>query len=324
MCSKNDFLRVLKAAQNGNTKFIVEFFFSHKIHWTELNYDQTGDTLIHCAARHGFVDIIDFLLTQFSPKSVDCKNKDGKTALHEAAQNSNHLICERLLKHGADVNALKKADWTPLMLACTKTDLEDTTKTVQVLLNHGALVNCKNKDGWTCFHLIAREGNIEILKVLIEHGLYITEKTRNGRTGLHIAALHGHLAVVILLLDLGLEVDDRDNCGSTVLHEAVSGGHIDVCKELIQRKTNQYVRNNADCNLLHLAASEGHLEIITFLVDDLKFDVNCTNRYGLTPLHCAARKSQVNVYKHLLNLGSNYDAVDNFGRIPNDYFPKMN
>nr|CAH7750240.1 unnamed protein product [Callosobruchus chinensis] len=323
MCSKSDFSKVLKETHSGNIHYLKEFFYKHKLHWTELCYEQTGDTIIHCAARLGFIHIIDFLLTQFSPKCLDCKNKDDKTALHEAAQFSNSRACEKLLEHGADVNALKRADWTPLMLACTKTYIKDSIRTVQILLKHGALVNCQNKDGWTCLHLISREGNIEILKLLIEHGLDVQAKTKNGRSALHIAGLHGHLEVITLLLDVGLDIEERDRCGSTALQESILGGHIEICKELLKRKANMYVRNNADYNLLCLAASEGHLDLVTFLVNNLKFDVNESNRDGLTALHCAARKKRSHVCTLLLKFGSDCDAKDKFGRTPSDYFPEF-
>nr|CAI5817866.1 unnamed protein product [Callosobruchus analis] len=323
MCSKGDCLKVLKETHSGNVHYLEEFFCNHKVHWTELRYDQTGDTIIHCAARLGFVDIIDFLLIQLSPKSVDCKNKDDKTALHEAAQFSKSFVCEKLLEHGADVNALKRADWTPLMLACTKTYIKDTIRTIQILLQHGALVNCKNKDGWTCLHLVSREGNVEILKLLVEYGLDIKAKTKNGRSAVHIAALHGHLEVIRLLLDMGLDIEERDKCGSTALQESILGGHTVICKELLKRKANVHVRNKADYNLLHLAASEGHLDLVRFLVDDLKFDVNDSNRDGLTALHCAARKKDRNMCTLLLNFGSNCEAKDKFGRMPSDYCPEM-
>ena len=38
-------------------------------------------------------------------------NSDGKTALHEAAQNSQTECIEYLLEQGAKVDALKRADW---------------------------------------------------------------------------------------------------------------------------------------------------------------------------------------------------------------------
>ena len=50
-------------------------------------------------------------------------NKTGKRALHEAAQHGQNKMVQWLLEHGAAVDALKQADWTPLMLAAEKANL---------------------------------------------------------------------------------------------------------------------------------------------------------------------------------------------------------
>ena len=41
---------------------------------------------------------------------------------------------------------------TPLMLACTRDDLE----VVRILVSHGASLKLRNKDGWTPFHIACR------------------------------------------------------------------------------------------------------------------------------------------------------------------------
>ncbi len=41
---------------------------------------------------------------------------------------------------------------TPLMLACTKDDVE----TVRLLVENGASLSLRNKDGWTSFHIACR------------------------------------------------------------------------------------------------------------------------------------------------------------------------
>jgi len=92
---------------------------------------------------------------------------------------------------GANVNAVKKADWTPLMLACTK---DSGAKTVELLLKSGADPYFVNKDGWTAFHIGARTGNVEILKSLLDglensngREMLITCKSKNGRRAIHTA-----------------------------------------------------------------------------------------------------------------------------------------
>ncbi|CAI8031719.1 Ankyrin repeat domain-containing protein 16, partial [Geodia barretti] len=130
-------------------------------------------------------------------------NTDGKTALHEAAQEG-HVDCVRLLLgSGAQVDNLKKADWTPLMLACTKENLA----VVEELVKNGASLSLVNKDGWTPFHIacryiymiengvncaswknICREGHTFIVKFLLDSdpGCW-DRRSKNGRTPLHTA-----------------------------------------------------------------------------------------------------------------------------------------
>ena len=69
-----------------------------------------GDTPLLTAARSGQLELLRSLLADHGV-SPEHTNSDGKTALHEAAQNS-HVDCVReLIRHGASVDCLKKADW---------------------------------------------------------------------------------------------------------------------------------------------------------------------------------------------------------------------
>jgi len=103
---------------------------------------------------------------------------------------------------GANVNAVKKADWTPLMLACTKQDAE----IVRLLLLYGADILFKNKDGWNSLHLAVREGNLEIVSAILEHSDHqvpVTKvelcqtKSKNGRSLLHTAGLLVYLTAAV-------------------------------------------------------------------------------------------------------------------------------
>lgn len=124
-----------------------------------------GDTAFHVAARHGHVPILRDLL-QRHPLPLNHTNNDGKSALHEAAQNGHAPCVEYLIEAGCHVDSLKRADWsvfdrrmnysfiirTPLMLACTKDNLD----VISVLIQKGASLKMKNKDGWAPFHIACR------------------------------------------------------------------------------------------------------------------------------------------------------------------------
>lgn len=118
-----------------------------------------GDTLLHCAARHGRLDILAYLVEAWS-MDIEAANRDYKRPLHEAASMGHRDCVDYLLDRGAAVDSLKKADWTPLMMACTRKNLE----VIQVLVEHGANPLLKNKDGWNSFHIASREGDPVILR----------------------------------------------------------------------------------------------------------------------------------------------------------------
>ncbi|XP_018336326.1 ankyrin repeat domain-containing protein 16-like [Agrilus planipennis] len=315
--SKEQKTKILREIHSGSLETLTYMKeTSPNVHWSEIRYEKTGDTILHVAARLGLVEIVKTLLKDYTPKKTDCKNNDDKTPLHEAAQFSKYCVCEVLLENNANINALKRADWTPLMLACTKAGSEDSYKTVEVLLSNGALVNYENKDGWTALHLISREGDESILKCLIKYGLDVQKVTKNGRTALHIACLHNHLNIVITLLDLGLDVNCKDKCGNTPLHEAVLGNSLPVFHYLVGRSdVNVLERNNSDFTILHLAASVGSEDLIKYIIKRLNFNANITTKIQLTPLHCAAKSKKIRAFELLVELGANESIRDKFERL---------
>lgn len=69
-----------------------------------------GDTLLHCAARHGRQNILAYLVEAWS-MDIEAANRDYKRPLHEAASMGHRNCVRYLLDRGAAVDSLKKADW---------------------------------------------------------------------------------------------------------------------------------------------------------------------------------------------------------------------
>ncbi len=115
-----------------------------------------GDSAAHICARHGNLYGLNRVLR--AGANVEVPNSYGKRPLHEAAQGAHVECVELLLNQGVDINALKLADWTPLMLAIAAFPSEKALQpafvnTVLLLLRMGAKLETRNKDGWTCLHV---------------------------------------------------------------------------------------------------------------------------------------------------------------------------
>jgi len=46
---------------------------------------------------------------------------------------------------------------------------------------------------------------------------------------------------------------------------------------------------------LHIASREGHMDVVRFLVEQLKFDVSCTDEDGTLPLHLACQQGHMEI-----------------------------
>ncbi|XP_040979767.1 ankyrin repeat domain-containing protein 16 isoform X5 [Aquila chrysaetos chrysaetos] len=152
-------------------------------------YGRSGDTLLHHAARYGHRDVLAYLVEVLG-MDVEAFNSDYKRPLHEAASMGHGECVSYLLERGASVDCLKKADWTPLMMACTRQNLE----VIKALVEHGANPLLKNKDGWNCFHIASREGHPQVLRYLLDMSpsSWDTESTIK-RTPLHTAGASTNL-----------------------------------------------------------------------------------------------------------------------------------
>ncbi|KAM6962015.1 ankyrin repeat domain-containing protein 16 [Tautogolabrus adspersus] len=277
------------------------------------HFGRSADTLLHYAARHGHLDVVEYLVKQVG-MDVEVCNNDYKRPLHEAASMSHQECVSYLLREGAKVDSLKKADWTPLMMACTRRNLH----VIQELLCHSADPSLRNKDGWNSFHIACREGDPLIVQHLLQMApdVWRTEsKTR--RTPLHTAAMHGCEEVVQILIErCGYTPDGPDSCGVTPFMDAVRNGHISVARLLLDKhQASPTAADILGAQPLHQVAVTGQEEALRFLVRDLNVDVNqrATN-IQLSALHYAAKEGHTSTIKILLELGADLCVRDNKGR----------
>ncbi|TNN45673.1 Ankyrin repeat domain-containing protein 16 [Liparis tanakae] len=247
-----------------------------------MHFGRSGDTLLHFAARRGHLDIVEYLVEQLGA-DVEVHNNDYKRPLHEAASMSHQACVSYLLREGAAVDSLKKADWTPLMMACTRRNLG----VVQELLRRGADPALQNKDGWNSFHVACREGDPPVVRHLLAAAPDVwrtASKTR--RTPLHTAGC-------------------TDSCGVTPFMDAVRNGHVSVARLLLEKhQASPTAADVLGAQALHQVAVTGQEEALRFLVRDLHVDVN----------QKATAEGHTSTIHTLLELGADLHARDQKGR----------
>ncbi|XP_014346334.1 ankyrin repeat domain-containing protein 16 isoform X3 [Latimeria chalumnae] len=294
---------LLKLTQEGSFSLLQELGKEEQLRdeIQRKHFGKSGDTLLHYAARLGHLDILRYLIEDVG-MDLELYNNDYKRALHEAASMSQLSCVHCLLAKGAKIDCLKKADWTPLMMACTRKNLG----VIKALIEHGANPALKNKDGWNCFHIACREGDPGIIQYLltVSPGIWDTQ-SKIKRTPLHTAAMHGCFEVVQVLLDrCQYEPDSKDSCGVTPFMDAVQNGHTNIAKMLMEKH------------------KEGHAGTIQTLLS-LGADVQAKDEKGRSALHMACAGQHAGCVGILLQAGLQ-DSADTSGMLARQLAKKPN
>lgn len=79
--------------------------------------DGLGRTCLHLAAARGNIDVLEYLLQRCSPSEVRRKDRQGRAALHYAAQSKRLRAIDMLLAGGGDLYAKDKSSRTVLHYA---------------------------------------------------------------------------------------------------------------------------------------------------------------------------------------------------------------
>ncbi|EOB08718.1 Ankyrin repeat domain-containing protein 16, partial [Anas platyrhynchos] len=217
---------------------------------------------------------------------MEVANGDYKRPLHEAASAGHGECVSYLLAKGACVDALKRGDWTPLMMACTRQNLE----VIKDLVEHGANPLLKNKDGWNCFHIASREGHGQVLSYLLaaSPSSWDTESTTR-RTPLHTAAMHGCWDGCRDAVELLLERESPDLRLMT-LPEGLPRLFITSSSSPPLFQACPTAVDALGAQALHRAAVTAQDGAIRFLVAELGVGVNeRATALQLTALHYAAK-----------------------------------
>ncbi|BGP01436.1 Target of rapamycin complex 2 subunit avo2 [Rhodotorula toruloides] len=107
----------------------------------------------------------------------------------------------------------------------------------------------------------------------------------------------------------------------TSLHLAAHKGRADLCEWLLEEGVDddEVSRDVLGETVLHIAAANGFVDILELYLSRFAFVLDWVNSRGMTPLHAAALKGQVETAQMLLDYGADINAPDLNGNTPLHY-----
>jgi ankyrin repeat protein len=155
---------------------------------------EQGVFLLHQAAGKGHTQVIHLLLA----KGIDVNAQDtvGYTALMRAAEAGQDDTLMLLIAKGAEVNAQEMHGYSSLMWAVMKGKKE----TARLLAEHQADVNAREKKAnWTALMMATVKDDVEMVRLLLDKGADPKLADTSGTTALEIARRRRNPLLIQLL-----------------------------------------------------------------------------------------------------------------------------
>ena len=315
---------------------------------TDVNAaEPDGTTALHWASYRDDGESADLLIK--AGANVNAANDLGATPLWTASLNGSPTMVRRLLQAGANANAALLLGETPLMVASRSGNPD----VVEQLLAKGANVNARAARGQTALMWAVSQKHPDVVKVLLSHRADVHARSESWRqmeavsphgapeynreipygnnTPLMFAARVGDLASAKLLVAAGANVNDQDAWGISVVTLAAHSGFLDLVELLLDKGADPN-KSTAGFTALHEAIMRRDEPLVRTLLahgadpqarlqawtptrrqsSDLHFEPELV---GATPFWLAARFSQPNVMRRLVELGADPLFVHRSDRI---------
>ncbi|XP_038664487.1 oxysterol-binding protein-related protein 1 isoform X3 [Scyliorhinus canicula] len=178
-------------------------------------------------------------------------------------------------------------------------------------------INCKGRAksnfGWTPLHLACYFGHKDVVEELLKADADVNVVNDVGDSPLHRAAFTGRKELVMLLLQRDADAAVINGDGQTaraVTQDQEIRCMLEAAEMTQQRKSEE---------LLLAAAREGDVAGLTTLLNKPNPpNVNCVDKLGNTPLHCAAYRGQKQAAIKLLKCGADISIKNNNNQVPLD------
>jgi ankyrin repeat protein len=297
-----------EAVRLGDIATAQEFLVKH----IDLKAIKDTPQLAACAAQSGNIQMLNLVLVQ--KVSLKATGPDGLTVLHTAAQHGHIAMIEHLLSKGVSWKAqTKKRKETALHLAIAA---NQPSAALSLVRHKDAKVTTSDSDNQEPIHLATRAGALPVVTALLSHGAKLNPKNSYGWTPPHLAAAYNHAPLMATFITHGIDLEDRLSSPSfkpakktneaaqrgfwaeirwphedaRLLHLAIEFGHVEMAKLLLAAGAKaDNAPDSQRWQPLHYAAFNCEPEIVELLLDR-GASPHATTQDGNTPLGLGFRE----------------------------------
>uniref|UniRef100_A0A1X7U100 Uncharacterized protein n=1 Tax=Amphimedon queenslandica TaxID=400682 RepID=A0A1X7U100_AMPQE len=271
--------------------------------------DNKGMACLHHSCRHGHIDITQYLI-EVQHCDINKTDNEGRTLVHHAAWSGNFDLVQYLItEQGLSPTAVTKNGLTALHYASLSLNLPLVKEliTTYQLDPHQA-----DSNGKLPIHYAAESGDILLLELYMKDykcSLILTDD--KGWNVIHFSSLKGHNHFIKHITSQYPQyislLHSTDNEGQVPLHLACESGNIQVVTFLINdMKCDVNAKMRRDQGCVTFACFSGNLDLVQLLIQQYKLEPLATDKYGFTGLHAVAQTE----HTHILELYSQEYSVD--------------
>ncbi|XP_055593042.1 uncharacterized protein LOC129744506 [Uranotaenia lowii] len=321
----NDIVRLLKK-QNaqinaGNEQDYLPVCYAIRYHENELIPMLIGEdveaeaekgSLLARSIKYGNLEAVKFLLEvrQVSPSiAVDSENN---TLIHLCAKYDQASILQYLISnHAKYVQEKLNRQNCQLKTALHIAVGADHYRVIDLLLHQKPFISVVDQCGLNAVEWAIEKNSIKTLKLFVKHN-FCLQKSSLRQLPLTVAVEKRNLRMLKMLSKLGFNVTSERLC----LIKAVYAQSVELVKYLIETNRQCLLfKDPYDSTALHVAIAIGCNEIAAFLIESGS-EINAVTKFGDTPLHVAAKHSNIIAARMLILKYATIDERNSSGLTP--------
>ncbi|XP_067896206.1 ankyrin repeat and SOCS box protein 9-like isoform X2 [Heterodontus francisci] len=206
--------------------------------------------------------------------------------LHDAAIHGRLISLRQLISQGHSANLLTMNHVSPLHEAC----LGGHVACAKYLLENGAKVNTATIDWNTPLYNACYSGSEACVNLLLQHGAKPQGECELA-SPIHEAAKRGHTKCMTILLNHGVPIDHSVSHLGTVLYVACEYHQMDCVRNLLSSGGNINMGKNLE-SPLHVAAKNSDIQLVNLLLEH-GADTDAKNGEGKRPVELALPNSSL-------------------------------